>query len=96
MQGIFKGKNPPTADLTYEQIKKFVLTGHIAVHWSSTFYIEIYTCSDDRKKVLIRALLDFKPLLIPGCESEYCEWNKFKEILGDRIGCDFEKMCAYP
>ncbi|CAI2194788.1 17249_t:CDS:1, partial [Funneliformis geosporum] len=53
-----------------------------------------YTCSDDH--VLIRVLLDFKPFLIPGCESEYCEWNKFKEILGDKIGCDFEKMCDYP
>ncbi|CAG8631439.1 2605_t:CDS:2 [Funneliformis caledonium] len=62
---------------------------------SFTLYIILTTlCSDGR--VLIRALFNFKPFLIPGCENEYCEWNKFKETLGDKIGCDFEKMCAYP
>ncbi|CAG8651549.1 1596_t:CDS:2 [Funneliformis mosseae] len=82
------------ADLTFEQIKKVKFTEFRLIHWSSTIYFEIYKCSGDN--VLIRALLDFKPFLIPGCDSEYCEWNKFKEILGDKIGCDFEKMCAYP
>ncbi|RGB44049.1 histidine phosphatase superfamily [Rhizophagus diaphanus] len=94
--GVFKEKEPLTADLTYEQIKKVRFTEYASVPWSSTFYFEIYTCSDDHNKVLIRALLNFKPFLIPGCESEYCEWNKFKEILGDKIGCDFKKMCAFP
>ncbi|CAG8690161.1 5287_t:CDS:2, partial [Funneliformis caledonium] len=23
-------------------------------------------------------------------------WNKFKKILGDKIWCDYEKLCAYP
>ncbi|CAG8487681.1 2816_t:CDS:2 [Funneliformis caledonium] len=85
---------PVSADLTYEQIKELEYTEYRLIRWSSTLYFEIYKCSGDT--VLIRVLLDFKPFLIPGCDSEYCEWNKFKEILGDKIGCDFEKMCAYP
>ncbi|CAI2182532.1 14867_t:CDS:2 [Funneliformis geosporum] len=91
---IFKNKYPVSADLTFEQIKKLEYTEYTLLHWSSTLYFEIYKCSGDH--ALIRVLLDFKPFLIPGCDSEYCEWNKFKEILGDKIGCDFENMCAYP
>ncbi|GBB89884.1 hypothetical protein RclHR1_16700004 [Rhizophagus clarus] len=94
--GVFKEKEPLTADFTYEQIKKVRFTEYVSVPWSSTFYLEIYTCSDDHNKVLIRALLNFKPFLIPGCKSEYCEWETFKKILGDKIGCDFKKMCAFP
>ncbi|CAI2180334.1 8847_t:CDS:2, partial [Funneliformis geosporum] len=81
---VFKDKYPLTANLTFEQIKEVKYTEYTLIHWSSTLYFEVYTCSDDH--VLIRVLLDFKPFLIPGCESEYCEWNKFKEILGDKIG----------
>ncbi|CAG8727585.1 4343_t:CDS:2, partial [Funneliformis mosseae] len=92
--GVFKNKFPLTADLTFEQFKNVKYTEHTLLNWSSTLYFEIYNCSDDR--VLIRVLLDFNPFVIPGCDSEYCEWNKFKEILGDKIGCDFKKMCAYP
>ncbi|CAG8710567.1 2572_t:CDS:1, partial [Funneliformis mosseae] len=80
--------------LTFEQIQDLKYTHYKTLNWSSTLYFEIYKCSDGR--VLIRALFNFKPFLIPGCENEYCEWNKFKETLGDKIGCDFEKMCAYP
>ncbi|CAI2180001.1 8794_t:CDS:2 [Funneliformis geosporum] len=92
--GVFKDKFPLTADLTFEQIKSVKYTEYTLINWSSTLYFEIYKCSDDR--VLVRVLLDFKPFLLPGCDSEYCEWDKFKEILGDNIGCDFEKMCDYP
>ncbi|CAI2164933.1 14375_t:CDS:2 [Funneliformis geosporum] len=90
---LFKNPYPLTANLTFEQIQNIEYTEFRVVHWSSTVYFEIYECSDH---VYIRLLLDFKPMFIPGCDSEYCEWNKFKEILGDKIGCDFEKMCAYP
>ncbi|CAI2198869.1 13097_t:CDS:2, partial [Funneliformis geosporum] len=82
--GVFKDKIPLTANLTFEQIKDVKFTENRLIQWSSTLYFEIYKCSDD--SVLIRVLLDFKPFWIPGCESEYCEWNKFKEILGDKIG----------
>jgi hypothetical protein len=46
--------------------------------------------------VLVRVLFDFEPFLIPGCGGEYCEWEKFKGVLGNQIGCDLQKMCAYP
>ena len=34
-----------------------------------------------------------EPVIIPGCGSKYCEWNKFKELLDDILGCDYKKMC---
>ena len=93
IQGVFKEKTPLTADLTYEQIKRVRFTEYASVPWTSTFYLEVYTCSDDHNKVLIRALLNFKPFLIPGCKSEYCEWNKFKEI---RLGAILKRCAIIP
>ncbi|CAG8564246.1 15085_t:CDS:2 [Funneliformis caledonium] len=92
--GVFKNEYPLTANLTFEQIQNLKYTGHRLIYFSSTLYYEIYTCSDDR--VLIRVVFNSEPFVVPGCESEYCEWSKFKEIFGGKIGCDFEKMCAYP
>ncbi|CAH1762734.1 16672_t:CDS:2, partial [Entrophospora sp. SA101] len=66
--GLFKEKYPLTANLTFEQIKKVRFTELASVHWSSTLYYEIYTCSDDYKNnTLIRVVLNFKPFVIPGC-----------------------------
>ncbi|CAH1756232.1 5956_t:CDS:2 [Entrophospora sp. SA101] len=92
--GLFKEEVPLTANFTLEQIKNVKFTEIIAIHWSSTLYFEVYTCEAGQTK--IRVLLDFVPFVIPGCESEYCDWNKFKELLSDQIGCDFAAMCAYP
>ncbi|CAJ0907394.1 8242_t:CDS:2 [Entrophospora sp. SA101] len=95
--GVFKENHPLTADLTFEQIKKVRYTEYATLHWTSTLYWEVYSCSGDHKdNVKIRAVLNFKPLVIPGCGSEYCDWNKFKELFSDQIGCDFKKMCTYP
>ncbi|CAG8828777.1 14179_t:CDS:1, partial [Dentiscutata erythropus] len=49
------------------------------IFWSSTIYFEIYTCSDKTNSTLVRLVLNFEPLLIPGCEGEYCEWSTFKK-----------------
>ncbi|CAG8476038.1 17629_t:CDS:2 [Funneliformis caledonium] len=91
--GLFKNEYPLTGNLTFEQIQNFEYSEFRIIPWSSTIYFEIYKCSGNN--VYMRILLDFKPLYIPGC-GEYCEWNKFKMILGDKIGCDYEKLCAYP
>ncbi|CAI2199351.1 16303_t:CDS:2, partial [Funneliformis geosporum] len=45
--GLFKNKYPITADLTFEQIKEVKYTEYRLIHWSSTLYFEVYTCSDD-------------------------------------------------
>ncbi|CAJ0635204.1 10637_t:CDS:2 [Entrophospora sp. SA101] len=66
--GLFKEKHPLTADLTFEQIKKVKFTGYASMPWSSTLYWEVYSCSGDHKdNVKIRAVFNFKPLVIPGC-----------------------------
>ncbi|CAG8833389.1 23943_t:CDS:2, partial [Gigaspora margarita] len=49
---------------------------------------------NEEKSKKIRLVLNFVPLLIPGCESEYCEWSTFKKVLGNKIGCDFDKLCG--
>ncbi|CAG8648498.1 17135_t:CDS:2 [Racocetra persica] len=41
----------------------------------------------------IRMVLNFESILIPGRESEYCEWSAFRKILGNQIGCDLTS-CA--
>ncbi|CAG8698673.1 12598_t:CDS:2, partial [Gigaspora rosea] len=92
--GVYKNKYPSTADLTLEQIKSLKYTEPKVTYWSSTMYFEIYTSPSN--DALIRLVVNFEPYVIPGCDGEYCEWSKFKSILGDKINCDFEKMCAYP
>nr|CAG8459397.1 9801_t:CDS:2 [Entrophospora candida] len=97
--GVFKEKYPLTADLTFEQIKRIRRTEYSGIPWTSTLYWEVYSCSGDhnnKDNVKIRAVFNFKPFVIPGCGNEYCDWNKFKELFSDQIGCDFKKMCAYP
>ncbi|RHZ58299.1 hypothetical protein Glove_374g17 [Diversispora epigaea] len=94
--GLLKEKFNLTADLPLEKIKNLRSTIYTTIHWSTTLYFEIYVCSGDNNDVKVRALLDFEPLPIPGCDGEYCDWKKFKEILGDQIGCDWDEMCAYP
>ncbi|RIB23542.1 histidine phosphatase superfamily [Gigaspora rosea] len=91
--GAAKNPYPLTANLTLSQIKQLKYTLGKSIYWSSTIYFEIYTCSDSPK---VRLVLNFEPLLIPGCKSEYCEWSTFKKILGDKIGCDFNKLCKNP
>ncbi|CAG8824302.1 37103_t:CDS:2, partial [Gigaspora margarita] len=76
--GAAKNPLPLSANLTLSQIKQLKYTAGKSIYWSSTIYFEIYTCSDSPK---VRLVLNFEPLLIPGCESEYCEWSTFKKIL---------------
>ncbi|CAG8468610.1 25055_t:CDS:2 [Cetraspora pellucida] len=91
--GVFKNEYPLTADLTLEQMKSLKYIEQKAFYWSSTIYFEIYTSPG--KDALLRLVVNFDPYIIPGCD-EYCEWSKFKNILGSKINCDFEKLCAYP
>ncbi|CAG8589146.1 3601_t:CDS:2, partial [Funneliformis mosseae] len=92
--GVFKEKYPLTANLPYEKIKKVKFTEFASLPWSSTVYFEIYTCQ--KNEVLIRLVFNFEPMLIPGCGGEYCKWDRFKEIIGDQIGCDLSKECTLP
>ncbi|CAG8469320.1 34178_t:CDS:2 [Gigaspora margarita] len=92
--GVIKDKYPATADLTLEQIKSLKYTEQLVTYWSSTIYFEIYTSPND--DALMRLVVNFEPYVIPGCDGEYCKWTTFKSILGDKLNCDFEKMCAYP
>ncbi|CAG8571303.1 1687_t:CDS:2, partial [Funneliformis caledonium] len=82
--GVFKEKYPLTADLPYEKIKEVKFTEFASIPWSSMVYFKIYTCQ--KNEVLIRMVLNFKPILISGCGGEYCKWEKFKEVIGDQIG----------
>ncbi|RIB30240.1 histidine phosphatase superfamily [Gigaspora rosea] len=94
--GVHKNPFPLTADLPLSKIDEIKYSEAKTLFWSSTIYFEIYTCSDEKKSKKIRLVLNFVPLLIPGCESEYCEWSTFKKVLGNKIGCDFNKLCGNP
>ncbi|CAJ0846108.1 9496_t:CDS:2, partial [Entrophospora sp. SA101] len=91
--GLLKEERPLTADFTLEEIKKVKKTEFVALHWGSTFYLEVYTCPEG--KASIRAVLNYKPLLIPGCESEYWKSeNLIKQQKRDQIKKDLcEENC---
>ncbi|CAO3563190.1 unnamed protein product [Mortierella alpina] len=42
----------------------------------------------------VRMLVNEEPMILPGCETEFCDWTLFKSIL-EKAGarCDFETCC---
>ncbi|CAG8491717.1 24437_t:CDS:2, partial [Gigaspora rosea] len=92
--GVAKNSYPLTANLTLDQIKQLNYTGGKTVYWSSTFYFEIYTCPSGPPKV--RFVMNSQPIIIPGCDDEFCNWSTFKKILGNKIGCNFNQLCNNP
>ncbi|CAG8845411.1 36439_t:CDS:2, partial [Gigaspora margarita] len=80
-QGVAKNPFPLTANLTLSQIQQIKYSEAKTTYWSSTIYFEIYICSDKEKSIKLRMVQNFNPLIIPGCEGEYCEWVTFKKVL---------------
>ncbi|RIA83421.1 histidine phosphatase superfamily [Glomus cerebriforme] len=93
--GLFKDQIPLTVETLPIQLmnRKFKTSGQF--YFASNVYFEIFTCAErnERSTTFIRTLVNEKSIIIPGCDSENCEWDKFKELLGDKLNCDFKKIC---
>jgi hypothetical protein len=68
--------------------------------FAANAYFEIYKCASNEnliekkeKSTLVQLVINEVPVIIPGCDGTYCEWSKFKELLGDNLDCDFKEIC---
>ncbi|GBB85824.1 hypothetical protein RclHR1_12270004 [Rhizophagus clarus] len=93
--GLFEDKTPLTVKSLPEKILKRKFRDSTQFYFASNIYFEVYTCSErnERTTISIRTLVNEKPVIIPGCDSKYCELSKFKELLGDKLNCNFKKIC---
>ncbi|CAB4374726.1 unnamed protein product [Rhizophagus irregularis] len=93
--GLFKDQTPLTVDTLPEKLLNRKFKDSTQLYFSSNMYFEVYTCAErnERTTTYIRTLLNEEPIIIPGCDSKYCELSKFKELLGDKLNCNFKKIC---
>ncbi|CAG8439130.1 13290_t:CDS:2 [Acaulospora colombiana] len=91
--GLFKDDYPLDADRFYRSKSRKFRTSKIAP-FASNIYFEIYNCTDNYEStIFIQMLVNEKPVVIPGCVYTFCSWDRFKQLLGSNIGCDFDEMC---
>jgi len=92
--GLFEDQTPLTVESLPEKIMKRKFRTSNYFPFSSNVYFEIYTCvENDKHTTFIHTLFNEKSVIIPGCDSKYCEWVKFKELLGDKLNCNFKEIC---
>ncbi|KAF9186545.1 PHOsphatase [Haplosporangium sp. Z 767] len=87
-----------TADMTAEQLAKREFRSSLFSQFASNIAFEVFRAkesSSSEPKGLIRLLVNEKPVLIPGCNTMFCEWSDFKTVITKAgAGCDFESCCG--
>ncbi|CAI2188775.1 2305_t:CDS:2 [Funneliformis geosporum] len=93
--GLYEDAVPLTVNSLPEHMFKRKFRTSVLFYFSSNVYFEIYTCVEicGHTSAFIHTLVNEKSVTIPGCGSKYCEWNKFKELIGDKLNCNFKEIC---
>ncbi|KAJ3317257.1 PHOsphatase [Blyttiomyces sp. JEL0837] len=94
--GLFHDTEPLYANKTTTHLyTRNFATSKIA-HMGSSITFETYSCNNKPKpqQIQFRILVNEIPIKIPKCESMYCSLDTLKNVLGDKIGCDFEGRCG--
>ncbi|GES91251.1 histidine phosphatase superfamily [Rhizophagus clarus] len=98
--GLYKDSKPLTANLTLDEVLDRKYKSSEICPFAANVYFEVYSCNENlsegkEKSILIQAVVNEIPIIIPGCDGKYCEWGKFKELLGDNLNCDYEEICQF-
>ncbi|CAI2188773.1 2304_t:CDS:2 [Funneliformis geosporum] len=101
--GLYEDSKPLTGDANFDEISNRKFKTSEICPFSANIYFEIYTCTSDKytffakkkheESTVVQVVVNEKPVVIPGCDSKFCEWSKFKELFSDNLGCDFENIC---
>ncbi|TPX68218.1 hypothetical protein SpCBS45565_g03276 [Spizellomyces sp. 'palustris'] len=92
--GLFRADPPLSATFTDEQILARQYNGKIFSPFAGNVMFELSKCD---KGYNVRVLSDERPVVVPGCPSENCPLDTFKEALKGKIGCDFDaRVCKNP
>ncbi|CAG8463121.1 18576_t:CDS:2 [Acaulospora morrowiae] len=93
MLGLYKDDYPLEADRFYQSKSREFRTSNIAP-FASNVYFEIYNCTNKYETTIyVQMLVNEKPVVIPGCGYTFCLWDRFKQLLGNNIDCDFDRIC---
>ncbi|CAG8615711.1 3791_t:CDS:2 [Funneliformis mosseae] len=103
--GLYEDSNPLTGNATFDEISNRKFKTSEICPFAANVYFEIYTCASDKytffykkkheESTVVQVVVNEKPVVVPGCGSKFCEWNKFKELFSDNLDCDFEKICNF-
>ncbi|CAG8645825.1 16271_t:CDS:2 [Funneliformis caledonium] len=87
IMGLYEDEVPLTVNSLPENMYKRKFRTSAIFYFSSSVYFEIYTCVEKgvHTSTYIHALVNEKSVTIPGCGSNYCEWNKFKELIASKL-----------
>ncbi|KNC95822.1 uncharacterized protein SPPG_08762 [Spizellomyces punctatus DAOM BR117] len=85
--GLFKGDRL-AGNATDEQILSRAFNGKTFSPFAGNVIFELNKCADNSYNV--RVLSDEVPVVVPGCPSEVCPLETFKNALKGKIGCDFD------
>ncbi|RIA83417.1 histidine phosphatase superfamily [Glomus cerebriforme] len=95
--GLYKDSKPLTANATLDEVSDRKLKTSDICPFAANVYFEIYACTSNEnlkeKITMVQVVVNEVPIVIPGCDEKYCEWSKFKELMGDNLGCDYEEIC---
>ncbi|CAB4374723.1 phosphoglycerate mutase-like protein [Rhizophagus irregularis] len=101
--GLYKDSKPLIANVTLDEVSDRKYKSSEICPFAANAYFEIYNCANcasnenlfekKEKSILVQIIINEVPVIIPGCDEKYCEWSKFKELMGDNIGCDFKEIC---
>ncbi|KND03070.1 uncharacterized protein SPPG_02135 [Spizellomyces punctatus DAOM BR117] len=89
--GLFKDTQRLTGNATTPLPDRVFRTSHIAPFMANMAF-ELHQCSGSNK-FKVRALLNERPIILPGCTEEACDLDVWEAALGDLVGCDIDAVC---
>ncbi|VDI31814.1 multiple inositol-polyphosphate phosphatase / 2,3-bisphosphoglycerate 3-phosphatase [Mytilus galloprovincialis] len=93
--GLFNDSVPLKAD-NYESQKERQFRTSKIVPMSASFGIGLYQCeaSEDPEEVyVVRMFVNEKPVVIPACGQEICEYKQFMKYYDDLVNCNYAEIC---
>ncbi|KAL1923397.1 uncharacterized protein VTP21DRAFT_8377 [Calcarisporiella thermophila] len=88
--GFFKDERELDANWTKEDRERRKFRGSIISPFAANLIFELYNCANDGK--VIQAYVNEQRVEIPNCKG-VCKIDNFKQILGDKFECNFNKIC---
>ncbi|KAJ3115102.1 PHOsphatase [Physocladia obscura] len=94
--GLFQNVIPLSPGMTPEQIVNRTFRSARFSPFAANVMIELLDCGDSdidngTEGKFVRVSSDEIPIVVPGCPAIICPLDTFRNVLSDKIGCDFDK-----
>ncbi|KAI9092865.1 histidine phosphatase superfamily [Phlyctochytrium arcticum] len=92
--GLYKDSIPLSGHSHTPQRDRNFRTSRVAPFLANMAF-EVYTCGAEDTPT-VRALVNEKPVALPGCPSELCPLATWEETIQEHIDCDIDAICGKP